>query len=204
MKRNLQRLPLLLCTVATLGACSSANNLPTNRENYLKSGKANTASCFVQKKDGSLQQYNSLRLVTGLFTAPHLLANGNIRINAEEIIAYQNADHYAVAPSKLENARKSKVAVESLPGFAVRIAKGNLNVYCKKYYNGAKAVDELYVQEGEGGKIMPFTEELFAALLKKNPEAAALFNGRKKPASALKKLQAVADVYNKGQLISKN
>ncbi|RYF91484.1 MAG: hypothetical protein EOO03_01240 [Chitinophagaceae bacterium] len=204
MKRNLLRLPVLLCTVATLGACSSANHLITDRENNLKKGKENNAACFIQKKDGSVQQYNSLRLVTGLFTAPHLLADGNIRIEANEITAYQNADHYAVAPSKLENARKSKVAVESLPGFAVRIAKGNLNVYCKKYYNGAKAVDELYVQEGEDGRILPYSDELFQALLKKNPEAAALFQHKRKPASVLKKMQVVAEVYNKGQLYSKN
>lgn len=204
MKRNLPGLAVLLCTVATLGACSTANNLSAEREVFLQNAKETNVACFIQKTDGSIQHFSSLKLVTGPFASPYLLGDGITRIEASEITAYQNADHYAVSPAKLENTRKSRVAVESLPGFAVRITKGNLNIYCKKYYNGARAVDELYVQEGEDGKIQPYSEALLAELLKKNPAAAALFNNKKKAGPAIKKLQALADVYNRGQLISKN
>ncbi len=204
MKRKLLRLPVLVCTVALLSACSSVNKMPLERDSNSKNARERNVACFIQKADGSIQHFSSLKLVTGIFTTPYLLADGKTKIIAAEIEAYQNADHYAVSPEKLANGRKSKVAVEALPGFAVRIAKGALNIYCKKYFNGAKAVDELYVQMGDDGKIEAYSAERMAALVKSNPAAADIFNSKKKAMSLTQKLQAVADVYNAGELISKN
>lgn len=204
MKRKLLGLPVLLCTVALLSACSSVNKMPVERESNSKNARERNVACFIQKADGSIQHFTSLKLVTGIFTTPYLLADGKTKINTAEIQAYQNADHYAVSPEKLANARKSKVAVEALPGFAVRIAKGNLNIYCKKYFNGAKAVDELYVQIGDNGKIEAYSAEMMETLVKNNPAAADLLNSKKKSMSLTQKLQAVADVFNADQLISKN
>jgi hypothetical protein len=204
MKRKVWSICMLLCSIAVLSACSSTNNLSVNREDFVNAAKENKLDCFVQKTDGSMQYFNSLVLVTGIFTTPYLLADGKIKIPAATIRAYQNADHYAVSEACLQSVRKSRVAVEALPGFAVRITKGNLNIYCKKYFNGAKAVDEIYIQLGEDGKIQPYSASLIAGLISSDAAALALLNDKTVIKSLTKRVQAVAELYNRSQLISKN
>jgi hypothetical protein len=50
-------------------------------------------------------------LKKGVFTSPHLLANGKIKIMPSEIVSYQNQDQYAVSQNTFSNGRKSFVAV---------------------------------------------------------------------------------------------
>jgi hypothetical protein len=187
-----------------MSACSTVNKIQVDQITGNNSSKENAASCFVQKNDGSIDYYTSLKLVTGVFASPYLLADGKTKIYSAGIKAYQNQDHYAVSQLYFETGHKSKVAKETLPGFAVRIAKGNLNVYCKKYYNGTKAVDELFIQSGTEGKIVAYTPEILNELIKDHPEAVNLLNSKKKINPVSKKLLAVAEIYNRGQMMSKN
>ncbi len=204
MKKNLPLILMLLYIVTLMSACTTVKKTQADRTSTFKNAKENTADCFVQKADGSIEHYTSLQLVTGMFITPHLLANGNIKIYGAAIKAYQNKDHYAIWPGNIERGRRSKVAVETLPGFAVRIAKGNLNVYCKKYFNGTKAVDELFIQSGTEGKIIAYTPELLTELVKNHPEVVDFLNSKKKINPVSKKLQAVAEIYNRPQLMTKN
>ncbi|MEX1203029.1 MAG: hypothetical protein WEA59_07290 [Ferruginibacter sp.] len=169
-----------------------------------KNGKESKTECFIQKKDGTIQNFKSLKLVTGFFKTPHLLADGKIKIEAKDIASYQNSDHYAISDEQIEGERKSKVATSTLPGFAVRVAKGKLNVYSRKYYNGKNAVDELFIQIGNDEKIVPYTPELMVAILKNHPSSLNVFNSKKHLGTLTQKLQAVAGIYNQDQLMSKN
>jgi hypothetical protein len=204
MKRNIPRLAMFMSIAAFMSACSTVNKIQVDPITGNNSSKENAASCFVQKNDGSIEYYTSLKLVTGVFASPYLLADGKIKINAAGIEAYQNQDHYAISQLCIQNGHKSKVAKETLPGFAVRIARGNLNVYCKKYYNGNKAVDELFIQAGDDGKIVGYTPAVLNELIKDHPEAVNLLNSKKKMNPVSKKLLAVAEIYNRGQMMSKN
>ena len=166
--------------------------------------KETNSQCYVEMKDGTIHHFKSLKLVTGIFTSPHLLANGKEKINAGNIKAYQNADHYAISQDQFKDNVRSKSAVETLPGFAVRIAQGKLNVYCKKYFNGSATAEQLFVQKEEGGEIFAFTPDVMAGLLKDYPEAAEFFEASKKMTPVSKRLQATVNKMNKEQFLSKN
>lgn len=166
--------------------------------------KETAATCFVILKDGTRHYYHTLRLVTGVFTSPHLLGDGHTKIAASSITAYQDEENYAVSQEGFINGRKSKVAVDVLPGFAVRIAQGKLNIYSKKYYNGAGTSEELYIQSGPDGAIIAYTPELLNTLLRGHSGAFNFFNSRKNMAPVSKKLQATAELYNREEMLSKN
>jgi hypothetical protein len=90
---------------------------------------------------------------------------------------------------------KSNIAVETLPGFAVRIASGRLNVYVKKYKINGSVVDEYYLQEGKG-QVLAYSPELMDALIKNSPEALDFFNNNRKHIRLTKQLQTTAYIYN--------
>jgi hypothetical protein len=202
MKKNLASIPMLLSIVAIMGGCSTVNKAHLDRDANIRNAKENSSNCFVRNLDGTIQHYTSLELVTGLFTAPHLLADGKIIISSADITAYQNEDHYAISQDNFQSGRHSKVAVEALPGFAVRIAKGSLNVYCKKFFNGAKAVDELFIQSGDEGKILAYSPELLNEMVKDHREILDLLNSKNNTVTS--RLLAIAEIYNQQHLISKN
>ncbi len=191
MKRILSRMGALLCSFALVAASFAAEPLNDSK-----------SSCYILKKDGSIVPFKTLKLVTGLFTAPHLLADGKTKITGDSIMAYQDLEHYAVSQDYITNCRKSKVAVDALPGFAVRIAKGNLNVYSKKYFNGAKAVEEFYIQAGETGKIVPYNLAMMEELVKDQKEIKEILDSKDK--TLAEKLQVIAEAYNQQQSITKN
>ncbi len=184
-------------------AASSVTTLPEPPSED-KPGRAGSNSSYVILKDGSIQQYSTLKLVTGLFTSPHLLADGKTEILANSIFAYQNETHYALSPENLVNGRRSKSAVEALPGFAVRIATGKLNVYSHKYFNGSGTSEELFIQIGNEGAVMAFKPELMNDILKDHPEAFDFFHSRNKKAPVSKKLIATAELFNRQPLLSRN
>lgn len=167
-------------------------------------GKREPGNNYVVLKDGTIQQFATLKLVTGVFTSPHLLAEGKTRIPASSICAYQSDEHYALSPANLVNGRRSKSAVESLPGFAVRIAWGKLNIYSQKYYNGSGTSEELFIQVGNDGAVMAYKPELMNDILKDHPEAFNFFHSRKKMAPVSKKLIATAALLNNQSLLSRN
>jgi hypothetical protein len=206
MKKILTAMPVLLSIVLLLNSCSTGKNAVTERKTGTEA-KENAASCFVQLNDGTIKNYTSLKLITGMFKAPHLLADGKTRINASQIKAYQNEIHYAVSQNTFCCGRKSYVAVETLPGFAVRIIKGKLNVFVKKFFNGQHAVDEFFLQAGSDGQIVPYTPETMSELVKSNQDAYNLFNNNHKRnnVNTLEKIQASAYLFNNAdQFISKN
>lgn len=55
-------------------------------------------------------------------------------------------------------------------------AKGKLNIYSKKFYNGRAAVDEYFIQEGSNGNIVAYTPELLKNLIKESDEAMNFFS----------------------------
>lgn len=163
------------------------------------------ASVYVIKTDGSTQQYSSLKLVTGVLVTPHLLADGKIVIYPKDVLAYQDGRRYAVSQKLLKTEKTSFVAAETLPGFAVRIAKGKLNVYSRKYYNGNVAVTEYFLQSGDEGEIVAYSPATMKELIKDNNRAADYYNSKVKISPKSKKLMVTADLYNNpDQYVSKN
>lgn len=203
MKKNLSRIPTLLSLVMVLGGFSTVNQAQTVKETEIKTLQGKEPICFVQKKDGTIQHYSSLKMVTGIFTSPYLLADGNIKIKAADIKAYQDAEHYAISQKYLENGHQSKVAIDALPGFAIRIVSGHISVFCKKYFNGAKAIDELFIQSGEDGKILPYSPELVLEMVKDHQDILKILNSKDNK-TLTERLLAVAEIYNQQHLLTKN
>lgn len=167
-----------------------------SRREAMNDSKEEIASCFVIKTDGETVRYNKLELVTKIYQAPHLLADGKERIFPSEISAYQTPSHFAIfAGSFTIGGYKSNLAVETLPGFAVRIAKGNLNVYVKKYKVNQSVADEFYFQQGNG-PVYPYSPELMDALIKNVPEALAFYNTYKRSLKKSSELKLTAQIYN--------
>lgn len=204
MKKQLHLFVAMGCTIITMQSCAVSSASQSNKDAAVKEpkeNKENNALCFVQMKDGSIRNFKSLKLVTGVFSAPHLLGNGKEKISSANIRAYQNTVHYAISQDMFEDNVRSKSAVETLPGFAVRIAKGKLNIYCKKYFNGTGTAEQLFVQK-EDGDIMAFTPDVMTTLLKDHPEAAEYFHSSKKMTPVSKRLQATVALLNKEPLLS--
>lgn len=143
----------------TLNSCSVHKNLSEvsmleNENDYIK-----VSSDFVELKNGEKIYFNDLRLVKGLFRAPHVLGDQTHRFLGSELNAYQIDGVYAISEKQIENGHKSKLAIDALPAFATRVVTGNLNVYVKKYFNGRSAVKEFFVQSGATGKIYVYSPE---------------------------------------------
>lgn len=203
MTRTLPNAAMLLCIVASFCSCSFTSSIAEETPASNKATKRN-AGCFVQYNDGSVKTYNSLKLVTGLFTSPHLLADGKIKIAADDICSYNNGNTVAISEKLFESKHNGKVAKEALPGFAICIVSGKVNVYSRKFYNGSKAVDELLVQEGNDGTILPCSKATMAVIMRDNPEALLLLNAKHKKTPEWKQLVEVATLYNSQQLMTKN
>lgn len=189
--------------VITLNSCVSSKNsvVLTNAE---KNTNEPGASCFVQLNDGTIKQYSSLKLVTGVLTTPHLLADNKVIIHSKDIMAYQNTRHYAVAAKILTSTKNGKVAVETLPGFAVKVLSGKVNVYSRKYYNGGNTAEEYFLQNGNDGYIVAYSKDVLKSMLKEDTKALEFFNSKTKVSPKSKKLLTAVQMYNNGQLITKN
>ena len=149
----------------TLNSCSVHKNLSElsmleNENDYFK-----VATDFVELKNGEKIYFNELKLVKGLFRAPHVLGDQSHKFLGSELKAYQIDGVYAISEKQIENGHKSKLAIDALPGFAKRVVTGNLNVYSKKYFNGRAAIEEFFVQSGEQGKIFVYSPETLKAIM---------------------------------------
>ncbi|GAB2809330.1 hypothetical protein [Ferruginibacter profundus] len=203
MKTNVPLFKGAVCLLVLLNSCTSSKNSIDQHKAEMESAKEES-TCFVQMKDGSVKNYTSLKLVTGVFKTPHLVADGGVIITANDIKAYQSKEHYAISQKEFSAAKPSYVAVEALPGFAVRVAKGKLNVFALKYYNGHNTTEKFYLQSGDDGQIAAYTPELMKALIRDNNEAFNFFTNKKKAAVFPKNLLATADIYNNQRYVSKN
>lgn len=160
--------------------------------------------CFVQYTDGTIKKFTSLKLVTKIFKTPHLLADDSLVIYADQLKAYQNEKGYAVSQIEFGDSKKTFVAKEVLPGFAVRVAKGYLNVFSIKYYNGQNITEKLFVQQGEGTAITPCTPDQLEGMVKENNDALAVLSANNKNLTGTKKLLAAVEIFNSSKLLSKN
>jgi hypothetical protein len=159
MKTKLPYIKGIACFLIFLSSCTTSKNSIDQHKPEIENPKEET-SCFVQMNDGTIKNFGTLQLVTGVFKTPHLLGDGNVTITAAEIKAYQSKEHYAVSQKEIPAAtRPSHVAVDALPGFAVRIAKGKLNVYTLKYYNGHNTTEKYFLQAGDDAAIVAYTPE---------------------------------------------
>jgi hypothetical protein len=191
------------CLSISLFSCSTGKNLTEVLP--LKNEAVNAENpCFIKFADGTVKQYSSLKLVTGLFKEPHLLADDNVVIKTEIVKAYQSKDCYAVCQKDFAPSINSHVAKNALPGFAVRIVKGRINVFSIKYYNGHNTTEKLFMQTGEEGEVIPCSKKIIADIVKENIEAVALLQSDTKPITESKRVIAAIMAYNNSSLISKN
>ena len=165
----------------------------TNPSNALK---LSNSSSFVKLKNGRTVYYNKLEIIKGVFTAPHLLANESIKIKPSEIEAYQIEDHFAVSQKYIMNGHKSAVAVDALPGFAKRVVKGKLNVYCKKYFNGRFATDEFFLQSENDSRIYLYSPELFKQMIEDDEVASNYYKKETIDVDPSEKITTTAKMYN--------
>ena len=203
MKKVLYTISVLLCANIFFQSCATNKSI-AQRITEFESATADDPVCFVQLNDGTIKYYTTLKLVTGVFTSPHLLADDQVSIKASEIKAYQNKDHYAISQKTFTTGKRSAVATETLPGFAIRVVKGRLNVYCKKFFNGERAVDQYYLQSGDDGDIVVYTPALMNDLVKNDAAALSFFNTKKVKDHMPEKLLATVQLFNNNQLVSKN
>jgi len=205
MKTAISACTMLVCTVFMLNSCTvSKNSIEVQKADIKTPNETTSASCFIQLKDGTIKQFNTLKLVTGIITTPHLLGDNKVVINAKDIIAYQNHKHYAVSSKILTSTKNAAVAAETLPGFAVKIISGKLNVYCRKYYNGTNTTEEYFLQNGNDGYIISYTKAVLKSMLKEDAKALEYFNSKTKISPKSKKILTAVEIYNNGQLMTKN
>ena len=204
MKNFIPAIAVLISITTLLNSCAVSKNSTDQQQTAVKNENETSSTCFVQLNDGSIKQFTTLKLVTGVLTTPHLLGDGKEVINAKDIIAYQNDKQYAVSAKILTSKKSANVSVETLPGFAVKLLSGKLNVYCRKYYNGANTAYEYFLQNGNDGYIVAYSKDVLKSMLKDDMNAMAFFNSKTKVSPQSKKLLAAVEIYNKGQMMTKN
>lgn len=204
MKKAIPSFAAFCGVILLLHSCSIGKNasITTNSDEILH--KESSFSCFVTANDGTVKQFTSLKLITGLFITPHLLADGKTVIYAKDIVAYHDGRYYAVSDKVLTSSKTSYVASEALPGFAQRIASGKLNIYQRKFYNGNNTVDEYFLQHGNDGEIVAYSTSAMKSILKDNTKAFDYFNSNTKVSSLAKKILFTAQLYNSSDYFSKN
>ncbi len=205
MKTFVPSVALLCSALIFLNSCSVSKNSVLQPKADMENGNGTTNSCFVVKTDGSRQTYSTLKLVTGVLITPHLLADNKIVIEAKDVLAYQDNKRFAVSQKLLLTTKTTYIASEILPGFAMKIASGRLNVYSRKFYNGGNAATEYFVQTGDDGDILPYSRTVMAELLKDNSKASDFYNSKVKISPESKKLMTAVEIYNSSpQFITKN
>ena len=159
---------------------------------------------FVEMNDGTVKTFTTLKMVTGILMTPHLVGDGRQIINGKDIKAYRDNEHYAISQKTFESGRRTHVAVDILPGFVQRIATGKLNIYNKQSFNGYRKVDEFFIQVGNDGVILPYSESRLNEIVKNEPQALKLINSNNKKQKLLEKLQLCASIVNGSGLVTKN
>ncbi len=204
MKSILPAIAVFFCASILLSACAvSKNSMVIQKPEFESTGTSST-TCFVELNDGSTRQYSSLKLVTGVLTTPHLVADNKVVINANDILAYQDNNHYAVSAKMLTSKKKGYIATEILPGFAVKLLSGKLNLYSRKYYNGANAAEEFFLQDGNEGDIVAYSKEAMKNMLKEDEKALEYFNNKSKISPKSKKILAAVELFNNSRLLTRN
>lgn len=206
MKTNIIYLIIIsICVALLVSSCiTSKNSLVVPElvtEKQTEDVAAKKSDCYVEMNDGTVKKYSKIKLVTGILTTPYLLVDGEIKILATQIKAYKDANYYAVSQREFYNTNKTHVAVNVLPGFAVRELKGDVNVYSLQYFNGSNIYKKFFLQKGHDGKIIPYTTQLLNDYAKNNIEVKNFLTKKK---TKQKELLAVVENYNNSISVSKN
>ena len=204
MKKYMLNFCIFSSVVIAFSSCAVNQALVKQLQQELTASKELTGSSFVTYKNGSTVYYSKLELKKGIFTAPHLLADDKIVIKSSEIISYQNENHYAISQSLFMNGRKSFVAKETLPGFATRIVKGKLNVYCKPYFYGHGSINEYFIQSNNDGKIYAYTAEKMKQIIQENETALNYFIEASAETEPQILITQTADIYNNQSMVTSN
>ncbi|MBL0056886.1 MAG: hypothetical protein IPP31_12045 [Chitinophagaceae bacterium] len=204
MKRTLPLIPLLMAIVTLLISCSASNQLSNDPLVPALNEKPTLTNCFIHKTDGTVVNYQSLRLVNTVFRQAYLLADGKTRIYPAELLAYQTPEYYAVSQKQFANGHKSFVSMDCLPGFGIRVTTGKINVYTKKFYNGSIAADEYYLQKGTNGPIRAYSKKMMKEVLQDDEQAQAYFFGKGKTVPLGEKILVTASILNRDPSLSKN
>lgn len=204
MKKIIPAISAISSLLILFNSCSTGKNTVDQYKSETIGIRNISANCFVEWDDGKIQHYTSLKLVTGILTTPHLLANNKIIIHAKDVMAYQDMEHYAVSSKILNSTKKSMVAADALPGFAIKVVSGKLNVYSRKYYNGANTVNEYFLQQGQDGFIVAYSKAVLKSMLQEDKRALEYFNKSKKISPESKRLLATVEMYNNNQFVTKN
>lgn len=186
-----------------LSSCAVNRSASANFSADTKVAKEPTG-VFVKKKDGEVVYFKTLELKHGAFLAPHLLADGKLKIKSSEIVAYQTADHFAISQDLLSEGKKSYVSKNTLPGFAMRLMKGKINLYCKQYYNGSAAIDEYFIQSGDNGAITLSSPETMKKIMSDNEQTISYLNEKNEKISWVEKIQTAAKMYNSYNAVTQN
>jgi len=191
---------IALCVSMLVNSCAAGRN--SVKIEYARSEKVvEKTDCYVVLRDGTVKSFSTLKLVTGFFKTPHLLADGYVKIMAGDIKEYRDANNYAIAQTAFYNKVKTHVATNVLPGFALREIKGDLNVYSIRFYNGSNVYKKYFLQKGIDGKIVPYTAQILNEYAKDNAEVKNFLSKKKRKQN---QLLAVVNNYNNSISISKN
>ncbi|MBK8494780.1 MAG: hypothetical protein IPL50_06985 [Chitinophagaceae bacterium] len=204
MKKSIPALIAVCSLLMLINSCSTGKNTVDQNKTETSFSNPVPSGCFVEWNDGTIQHYSSLKLVTGILITPHLVADNKVIINSGDILAYQDKGQYAVSYKRLKSAKKALVAAEALPGFAVKLVSGKLNVYSRKYYNGGNTVNEYFLQHGEEGSIVAYSKEVMKSMLKEDKKALDYFISNSKLSPESKKILATVEMYNNSQFITRN
>ncbi len=202
MKKVYSFYPFLFSTFLVIGSFFSITSAKAQDNAEVKKP---AGSVFVEMNDGTIKNFTTLKMVTGIMMTPHLVGDGRNIINGKEIKAYQDDDgNYAISQKVFESGHRTYLALEILPGFVRRIASGKLTIYNKQSFNGYRKVDEFFIQSGADGTIHPYSASLLNDIVKDEPQALKLFNCDNKKQTLREKLQMTANIINNSGLVSKN
>lgn len=173
MKITNAHLVLASLMVLLFTSCT-VNKTLTNQLSFdIKNKDADQVS-YVRFKNGQMLYCQTLELKNGIFTSPHLIGDGWYKIETADVAEYKLNGQLAISEEKLNDKKHSRVAVDALPGFAVQIIKGDLNVYHRKYFNGRNAVNRYYLQIGNEGPIMLYNTKDMKELIATHDELSQL------------------------------
>lgn len=204
MKASITAFSVFLCGIILLNSCSVSKNTVISQKTAILSISEKPNGNFIQLNNGTVKHFSTLKLVKGILTTPHLLGDGKVVIHANEIIAYQNDKHFAVSSKVLASKKSAAVSVETLPGFAVKLISGKLNVYSRKYYNGANTSEEYFLQSGDDGLIIAYSKETLKSILKEDAKASEFFKAKVKGLAHSRKVLGAVEMYNSSSMMTKN
>jgi hypothetical protein len=173
MKTMNAHLVLASLLVLLFTSCT-VNKTLTNELSFDIKNKDVDQVSYVRFKNGQMLYCQTLELKKGIFTSPHLIGDGWYKIETADVAEYKLNGQLAISEEKLNDKKHASVAIDALPGFAVQIIKGDLNVFHRKYFNGRNAVNRYYLQIGNEGPIMLYNTKEMKELIATHAELSQL------------------------------